>query len=177
MSRYVAFLRAINLGAKRRVAMADLREVFDSLGYDDVSTYIASGNVVFTATGKGADLERAIEPALAERFGFDIPTMVRTPAQIRKAVDLAPFTDLGDGDTWSITFLRKAPTAAARKAVAALSNDADLLEVHGAELHWAVRKGGRADVSVKDKDLDRALGGIEGTNRSTTMLRKLLERI
>ena len=176
MSRYVAFLRAINLGAKRRVAMADLREVFESLGYDEVSTYIASGNVLFAATGKAADLERAIEPALAERFGFEIPTIVRTPAQIRKAVELEPFTDLADGDTWSITFLRTAPTPAARKAVAALSNDTDLLEVHGAELHWAVRKGGRANVSVTDKALDRALGGIPGTNRSTTMLRKLLER-
>lgn len=54
---------------------------------------------------------------------------------------------------------------------------ADLRGVFEGELHWAVRRGGRANVTVKDKDLDRALGGIEGTNRSPTMLRKLLERL
>ena len=110
MARYVAFLRAVNLGPTRRVPMAEARGALEELGYEDVGSYIASGNLLLTATGKAADLEAAIEAALGSRFGFDIPTFVRTPAQIRKAVDLAPFAGrLGDDDTWSITFLRSAP--------------------------------------------------------------------
>jgi uncharacterized protein (DUF1697 family) len=175
--RYVAFLRAINLAKNRRVAMADLREELEAVGFADVGTYIASGNAYFTATGKAADLERAIEPRLAKRFGFEIPTIVRTRAQLEKAVALEPFGALGTGDTWSVTFLRKAPSAAAKQAVAALSNDVDTLEVHGADLHWHVRGGGRMGTTVKDAQVGKALGGIEGTNRNSTMLRKLLEKL
>jgi uncharacterized protein (DUF1697 family) len=177
VTRHVAFLRAINLASKRRVAMADLRDELEALGYDDVATYIASGNAIFTATGSSAALERAIEPALATRFGFDIPTFVRTAAQVRRAVELEPFGPLADRDTWSVTFLRTAPKAAAKQAIAALSNDVDTLEVHGADLHWHVRGGGRMGTTVKDAQVGKALGGIEGTNRSSTMLRKLLEKL
>jgi len=177
MTRHVAFLRAINLASKRRVAMADLREELEALGYDDVATYIASGNAIFSATGKAAAIEQAIEPALAKRFGFDIPTFVRTAAQVRKAVELEPFGTLAGGDTWSVTFLRKAPPAAAKRAVAALSNDVDTLEVHGADLHWHVKGGGRMGTTVKDAQVAKALGGIEGTNRGSVMLRKLVAKL
>ena len=176
MTRHVAFLRAINLASKRRVAMADLREELEALGYDDVSTYIASGNAIFDATGGAAALERAIEPALEARFGFAIPTFVRTATQVRKAVALEPFGALTGNDTWSVTFLRKAPPAAAKKAVAALSNDVDTLEVHGAEQHQLIH-GTLLESTVKAKALDQALGGIVGTNRNSVMLRKLLEKL
>jgi uncharacterized protein (DUF1697 family) len=176
MTRHVAFLRAINLASKRRVAMADLRDELESLGYDDVATYIASGNAIFTATGKAAALEKAIEPALSKRFGFEIPTMVRTATQVRKVVALEPFGAIADGDHWYVTFLRSKPTAAAAKAVAALSNDIDTLEVHGTELHQLIH-GSLLDSTVKAPALAKALGGIEGTNRNSTMLRKLLDKL
>jgi uncharacterized protein (DUF1697 family) len=176
VTRQVAFLRAINLGSKRRVAMADLREELEVLGYDDVATYIASGNAIFSATGKAAALEKAIEPALAKRFGFEIPTMVRTAAQVRKVVELEPFGAIADGDHWYVTFLKSKPTAAQAKAVAELSNDVDTLEIHGAELHQLIH-GTLLESKVKANALGKALGGIEGTNRNSTMLRKLLDKL
>src|SRR5690348_12706692 len=66
MARFVAFLRAVNVG-NRRVDMATAREVLAQLGYEDVGSYVNSGNLLFSATGKAADLEAAIRAALEDR--------------------------------------------------------------------------------------------------------------
>jgi len=74
MTRYIAFLRAINVG-RRTVRMDRLREVFEAAGFDDVATYIASGNVIFAAAEPDPyRLEREIERLLAEAFGFHVDT-------------------------------------------------------------------------------------------------------
>jgi uncharacterized protein (DUF1697 family) len=156
--------------------MADLAAAFEELGYEDVGTYIASGNVLFTATGKPATLERAIEPELARTFGFEIPTMVRTAARLRKAVELEPFGPVPDGHRWYVNFLRRKPTAAEREAVEALATDVDRLVVDGAELHQLIR-GGQTDSTIKAKALAIALGDNPSTNRNSTMLRKLAAKL
>ena len=77
MARLVALLRGINLGAKRRVPMADLRELMDELGYTDVRTVLQSGNVVFTGT-KTRRAKQARRRRSKERFGFEIDVVLRT---------------------------------------------------------------------------------------------------
>ena len=84
--RYVAFLRAVNVGG-RRVSMDRLRAVFEELGFEAVSTYIASGNVVFEASGRAADLERAIEEKLADALGFEVTTFLRRARDVRHAAE------------------------------------------------------------------------------------------
>src|SRR5688500_17767018 len=75
----VALLRGINVGGKNMVSMAELTESFRDAGYDDVSTYIQSGNVLFTArTATGAKLEKTIEGMLEQRFGLPIRVLVRS---------------------------------------------------------------------------------------------------
>ena len=86
MARHVALLRAINLGAKRRVPMARLREVL-SAGYGDVVTHLQSGNVVLTSRKQPATLERELRRTLSEEFGFDIPVIVRSHAQLAELVE------------------------------------------------------------------------------------------
>ena len=81
MARLVALLRGINLGAKRRVPMADLRELMDELGYTDVRTVLQSGNVVFTGTK--ATRAQKLQKALEERFGFEIDVVMRTMAELQ----------------------------------------------------------------------------------------------
>jgi len=88
---YVLLLRGINLGPKRRVAMADLRELLEGLGYDDVRTHLQSGNVVLRATGSAAALRKQVETALATHCGFDVDVVVRTKAQLDKVVAHDPF--------------------------------------------------------------------------------------
>jgi uncharacterized protein (DUF1697 family) len=169
----IAFLRALNVG-RRTVPMSRLVEVFEGLGYDGAWTHINSGNVVFEAAGGGAALEGAIEKALESTFGFEITTFVRTAAALGTSLRLDPFR-LAKGDTYFITFLKKAPSAAAAKALEAASNDFDTLVVHGREVHWRMR-GRSTDTTVKKATWDR-LGEHGSTSRNVTMLRKLQAKL
>ena len=90
--RYVALLRAVNLGGHRKVGMAELRELLSFLGYSDVSTYIQSGNALFTSPEDDAGaLEREIEQAIEQRFGMDVPVLLRTPNELAAVIAGNPF--------------------------------------------------------------------------------------
>jgi uncharacterized protein (DUF1697 family) len=171
MARQIAFLRAINVG-NRRVKMDRLRGLFEDLGFEDVSTHIASGNVIFDPSGKQADLEKTIESHLESELGYEVLTFLRTPSQLAAVVARAPFGDVAAGHTHMVAFLRKKPSAAAAKAATELSGEKDELSVEGREVHWLIR-GKSMDSELKPKALERALDGDPGTTRNTTMLRKL----
>ena len=88
MPSYVAFLRAINLGAQRKVPMADLRTCLEEAGYEDVATHIQTGNVrLRTSTRSLAKVAEQLETVLGERYGFEIPAIVFTPPQLREVCD------------------------------------------------------------------------------------------
>lgn len=168
----IAFLRAVNVG-KRRVAMATAVEVLQGLGYDDVWSYINSGNLVFEATGERADLEDAIAEALEAEFGFEITTFVRTAAEVRKLLTFEPFT-VGEADTYFVTFLKAPPSAAAARELESHSNDFDTILVEGRDVHW--RMHGLSSATTVDKKKWKVVGE-HSTSRNTTMLRKLLAKI
>lgn len=112
--RYVALLRGINVGGKNPVPMAELRELFGRLGYDDVRTHIQSGNVLFR-TAKGRDsLEDDIESALEVQYGTRLVVVVRSLRQLRAVVRSAPdgFGERPDQFHSDAVFL-KAPLTAA----------------------------------------------------------------
>ena len=90
MARFVAMLRSVNVGGRNRVAMADLRDLVASLGFGDVTTYVQSGNVVFSGTGSGPTVARAIAERMAADLGLDVPVLVRTAPQLRKVLDGQP---------------------------------------------------------------------------------------
>ena len=173
MTTRVAFLRAVNVG-KRTVGMPRFVEVLEGLGYGEPWTYINSGNAVFDATGKGADLEQEIGDALEAEFGFEVTTFVRTAAELRKALEVDPFP-VADGDTYFVTFLQSAPTAAVARSLESASNDFDTLVVHGREVHWRMH-GKSTDTTLKKKDWN-VLGEHGSTSRNITMLRKLMAKI
>lgn len=89
-TRYVALLRGINVGGRNPVAMADLRAAFEEAGYSDVSTYIQSGNVLFSSGRPRAELEEHVEEALERRFGIPLVVVVRSHRQLRAVVEKAP---------------------------------------------------------------------------------------
>ena len=103
MIRYAAFLRGVNLG-KRQVKSADLLAAFTAMGFANVKTLLASGNVLFDAESADA---RAIEKALEQRFGFDIGTVLRTQEQLRALIALDPFAGRIEDDNTKlyVTFI------------------------------------------------------------------------
>ena len=174
MTVRIGFLRAVNLG-KRRVPMSRLVSVCQDLGYANVWTHVNSGNVVFDTTAARARVERSMEEALEEEFGFECTTFVRTATELAKILDAEPFR-VAAGDTHFVTFLKKAPAASAARQLEELSNDFDTLVVHGADVHWRMR-GKSTDSRLVKRDWERILGPLSSTSRNVTMLTKLNDKI
>ena len=113
MTRYIALLRGINVGGKNRIQMAALRRALSESGFDQVATYIASGNVLFAAQREPAALEEEIETLLVARFGMPIAVVVRTHEQLRRIVADAPEGFGGQGHHWDVVFLKEPLTVEA----------------------------------------------------------------
>ena len=143
MPKYAAFLRAINLGKNRRVSGAQLRDLFEGLGFDEVGSFRTSGNVVFD-TGKKAKLQEKIEAALAKELGYDVGVYLRTAEEIRALAKHKPFKPkelAGSEGKVQVDLLHKLPPKRARDQVLALATDDDRLAFGKRELYWLPRAG------------------------------------
>ena len=138
MPRYVAFLRAINVGG-RTVRMEALRRAFEGWGASGVETFIASGNIVFETTRRNvASLELAIEAHLLDALGFPVATFVRTIPELAGIAAHQPFpaARLLPESRVFVGFMKTAPSV---DAVAALRTDLDDFAVRNRELYWLRR--------------------------------------
>jgi uncharacterized protein (DUF1697 family) len=175
MAAYAALLRAVNVGGRHAVAMAALRELFEDLGYTDVATYVQSGNVVFRAPGGGgARLERAIEAGIAERFGFDVTTIVRSHADLVAITRANPYAKLDDDPTHLLVmFLAAAPKTAAVRALDGSVHAPDVFTVDKREIYLHCPNGfGRSKLT--NDFFERKLG-VRSTARNWRTLDKLVE--
>ena len=171
MKKYVAFLRAINVGGTRVIKMADLKRMFESFGCADVQTYINSGNVIFEAEGS-PELEASIEHQLEKSLGYNVEIFLRTMDEVIAIVKKSPFAEEGE-QTLFVSLLRLKPTAAARKAVLALATETDSFAVPGREVYWLRRD--REKSPFNNNFIEKALG-ISATARNMTTLRKIVEK-
>ena len=177
MTRYVAFLRAINVGG-HTVKMDRLRELFEALRFSSVATFIASGNVVFGAgTTAPEALEARIESRLAGALGYDVATFVRPvtalPAIVVASAFATPESD-ADANRTYVGFLRTAPTAEGRRRLDALGSALNEFHLHGREVYWLCRTR-FSDSAVSGATLEKALG-TAATFRNMTTVRKLADR-
>jgi uncharacterized protein (DUF1697 family) len=176
MTQFVAFLRAVNVGGNRPTPMARLREEFAAFGYEDITTFLNSGNVIFETAGKASELEAEIEAALEHAFGFEVTTFVRTATEVKKIAAREPFGKLPAGDSHMVAFVQKRLGAPAKRALAELESETDRFVVDAREVHWHIR-GGQMASSVKPRAFIRACGEQSNTTRNTTMLRKLVAKL
>ena len=172
MARLVALLRGINLGAKRRIAMADLRALLEEIGYTDVRTVLASGNAVIT--GPPAKAREKLEKALAERFDMDVDVIVRTMKELHAVIDADPFGDeVTNATRYFVVFLDAAPNAAKLKPLLEEDFSPDKLAANGRELYAWCPDG------MQNSRLMKTLGkpGLAGTAtvRNWATVNKLLE--
>lgn len=171
MPRYVAFLRAINVGS-RVVKMGRLRALFADLGVANVETFIASGNVLFDSPSKAiAPLERKIERYLEASLGYEVATLVRPLAELPSIVQAHPIVPAND-HTILIGFLRTSPPSEVAAKISALQTPTDLFHVRGAQLYWWC-KGRQSESKITNVMLERAMGGSPVTFRNITTVRKL----
>ena len=174
MPQYIAFLRGINVGG-HRVKMDRLKELFEDLGFDDVWTLIASGNVIFRAkSSKPEALTKKIETLLNQSLGYDVPTILRTPEELTRIVTSKPFTvaqmTLATNDLYVILLTQPAPRQAPEHLAAARTDD-DEFFISDREVYWLRRKPiseSKISARVFLKALDQP-----GTSRNMTTLKKL----
>jgi uncharacterized protein (DUF1697 family) len=170
--RYVAFLRAINVGG-RVVKMDRLRALFESLRLGNVETMIASGNVLFHApASQRADaLEQHIEQHLKKALGYDVATFLRTPDEIAAIVAHEPFVPDPSAHAVYVVFLKRLPTTDARQKLLGFSNDVDEFSASGREVYWKARKN-VSESTFSGAQLEKTLG-MPATMRNITTVRKL----
>ncbi len=178
MPQYVALLRGINVGG-HRVKMDDLRALFEALKFSDVSTFIASGNVIFSArSGDRKALEKRIESHLGKSLGYGVDTFVRTPAELTVIAAFRPFggVDLDrPTNTLHVGFLRDELPATAAKKIESLRTPRDELRVDGRQLYWLCR-GKTTDSLIGWQEMCKVIA-ISCTMRNMKSVRKLAARL
>lgn len=173
MYRYIAFLRAINVGG-RNVKMDVLRGFFETLGYADVRTFIASGNVLFKAAGTGGgELQPEIERYLLEKLGYEVATFVRTPDEVRSIIAYEPFShaELEAAAALNIAFLHEPLDTDARLRLSELETGIDHFHTHGTEVWWLC-SARQSESKFSNAVFERKLG-IKTTLRGLNTLRRL----
>ena len=171
MARLIALLRAVNVGG-RKLPMTDLRALCGELGWEEVETYIQSGNVVFTAAGKAETLEARLEKAIAVRFGFHSDVIVRSAAEWAKLRTSNPF--LRECDTEPNRVLvgvaksRLKPGAA--DAIAAKAAAGERVEEAGGAL-WFHYPAGVGTSKITPSLIDRAAGSPVTARNWRTVLK------
>jgi uncharacterized protein (DUF1697 family) len=173
-TRYLALLRGINVGGRNMVAMADLREAFQADGYEAVSTYIQSGNVLFESDAPRRSLEGDIEAMLERRFGVPLMVVVRSHAQLRNIVARAPDGFGSEPDTYhsDVIFLKAGLSAQQAMRVVELRQGVDQAWPGTGVLYFA-----RLSVRRAQSRMSRIVGTPEYqqmTIRSWTTTTKLL---
>lgn len=172
MQRFVAFLGSINVGG-RVVKMDRLRALFQELEFNDVSTFIASGNVIFDATPEDeTSLEDRVEEHLASRLGYKVPVFLRSAPEVAAILQNQPFDDssLEKGDTILTVLLKAEPPITACRSLAAMSTDTDQFDTWGRQLYWLCRTSiARSRAGIQ---MAKVLA-MPGTSRNINTLRRL----
>jgi len=169
MPTYAALLRGINVGGHNKVPMGELRALVESIGHTDVTTYIQSGNVVFTS--KKSVTPAALEGAIKKAFGFDITVVLRTKAELQRVVKDNPFARVNP-KTVHVGFMASKPSAAALRDLDTDQFAPDEFAIKGANLYLHLPNGmGRTKLPPY---LDRKLK-IPTTVRNWNTVLKLVE--
>jgi uncharacterized protein (DUF1697 family) len=176
MSTHVAFLRAINLGPRRKFPKEAIKTAAESAGFTGVETYINTGNVrLETAMRSRAKIEGALEAAFLADRGFEVPTMVFSPAELceiaEDAEELA--AEVGDVLAHYITLFKQPPAPEAIKAVHQAEYDAEIARVRGRAAHLMLSKSFNETKLATSKTFS-ALG--VGTARNVTVIRAVASK-
>jgi uncharacterized protein (DUF1697 family) len=178
MSRYAAFLRGMNVGG-HRLTNKELCAHFEAMGFAQVATFRASGNVVFAITERDADrgseerLQARIEQALEQELGYAVPTFLRSHAEVRAIAAAQPFTAervQSSAGKLQVLLLAGEPSKRARSEVLAMASEEDALALAGRELYW-LPSGGLLESALDLKAIDRLLGA--GTMRTKGTLEQI----
>jgi uncharacterized protein (DUF1697 family) len=173
MKRHVAFLRAVNVGGHGVIKMSDLARRLTALGLADVSTFIASGNVIFHATGKPHEIAQRIETDLLKWLGYPVATMVRTWDELEALIASNPFKGVArtpDAKLY-VAFLWEPPKNKVKLPRVAPGEGLRLFRVTGREAFLISERLPNGRFGVPNLPLEKDLGVPATTRNWNTILR------
>ena len=172
MTRYVAFLRGVNVGG-RTIRMADLRACLEKAGLNDVVTLLQSGNVVFASGRSASELKKLIETALAKTFGYPAKAQVISLSRLAEIVDKYPFGTAGDDQHNYVVFMEDGLENELVAEPCELTTGEQVAAGQGA-VYWRVDKGSTLKTGFA-KLLTKAKYRDFNTNRNLRTLKKILD--
>lgn len=177
MPKYIAFLRAINVGG-HTVKMDHLKSMFEKMRFVNVETFIASGNVVFETKSKSVNaIKKKIETELHKQLGYEVVTFIRSTEALKRSIEYKPFKESelnNPNNTLYIGFLDSAPSKENLNKVFAMQDSANEFHFYNNELYWLCRKN-FSDSGIEGKKLEKALG-MQTTIRNSTTIRKMVDK-
>lgn len=173
LATHILLLRGINIGSRNRIAMPELRDLLTGAGFDDVRTYLQSGNVVVASSAKTDDVARKTERLISKELGLDIAVVARTQAQLAKVVAANPLQKVAkDPKRYQVSFLTKKPTREIVRRVEDVAAPSEQVVAIGREIYaW------HPDGAARSKLWALLAGqrlGITATSRNWTTVTKLL---
>ncbi|MDQ2920516.1 MAG: DUF1697 domain-containing protein [Acidobacteriota bacterium] len=177
MPKYVAFLRAINVGG-HTVKMDHLRSLFQAMGFSNVETFIASGNVIFDSKTKATKaLENKIECALEADLGYQVATFIRSMSELAAVAQYKPFHEAElntDGNVLFVGFVADNPSEESKRRLLSSTTEVDDFHIYGREVYWLCRKK-LGDSDFYGPKFEKTLGMPATLRNSNTVVKIALK--
>lgn len=174
--RYIALLRAVNVGGQHKIKMTDLRDTLESIGLQQVQTYIQSGNILFESNAAESALQTQISNSIEDRFGFPVDVILRTSTELANLVENSPFLELGEsGETASgpakihVALLNEPPGQGSTERLERYANEQEQYRMVGRDVYLYLNQGmGHSQLAPQVHKL-----GVPATVRNWKTLTKL----
>ncbi|KPK12231.1 MAG: hypothetical protein AMJ68_02630 [Acidithiobacillales bacterium SG8_45] len=176
LKTYITLLRGINVSGQKKIRMAELKALYESVGHQDVKTYIQSGNVLLRSrAAKESSISRGIEDAIRKNFGYPVTVLVRTPGDLEKIVKNNPYLENRsvDRSRLYVTFLLNSPEPGLAEAAAEIESGDDTFRVAGMEV-FVYCPGGYGKTRLSNTFFEKKLKQV-ATTRNWNTVNKLLE--
>ena len=174
----ISLLRGINVGGNKKIKMADLRDLYTSLGFNNTNTLLQSGNAVFETDINDLDhVKKTIEEGIQDTFGFDVQVILRTPTEFRSVVERHSFTDeqLSDPAKISIVYLDNMPDDANVNDLRDTNPGQEEIHANGREL-YIFYTDGKGKSKLDNNRIERKLN-VTATARNWNTTNKILKLI
>lgn len=177
MQTFISILRGINVSGQKKILMADLKILFESLHFKKIATYIQSGNVVFKSDLKSSDIQLAekIEKAICAKYNFEVPVIIRTKEELEKIISQNPFIKEKNIDLKKlhVTFLSEAPDKEKIDQIKQADFLPDRFVVKGKEIYLHI-PGSYGETKLSNKFFENKLK-VSATTRNWNTVNKLFE--
>lgn len=175
---YLALLRGINVGGKNKIKMADLKQMFETLGFDKVETYIQSGNIIFESTETADKLQTVITNEILKTFGFSISVIIRTATELERIIRGCPFSQEEiaaaesantEGESLYVSLLTETPPAERKESLNTYRSTEDEFQIKDRDVYLLLRH------SIRNSKLANNLQKLEvpSTTRNWKTMNKL----